>query len=359
VTRTVLGTIATFALLAATAAHACTTFCVRGPDGLVFGRNYDYFFGEALVLVNPRGVEKVSLMERAPARWTSKYGSVTFSMFGKDNPAGGVNERGLVIEVMELEDTRYPEPDSRPALRALEWIQYGLDNYASVEEALAGAKRVRIAQRAPVHFLLADRGGDTAAVEFLSGRMMIRRGDGLPDRALSNSPYDDSREYAASQPSPPPSPKGEGGLPRGQLGSLERFTRAARAVKAFEASGTGSAVERSFEILDEVAQQGHTQWQVVYDLARATIHFRTTNNRERRSIDYARLDYTCRASGAMLDVDTGRGDVTAAFMPYAPEANERLMLATFARSPHFSMPPQVVRAEAAQLESTRRCVAAG
>lgn len=341
------------AAASALSAEACTTFCVRGPDGLVFGRNYDYFFGEALVLVNPRGVEKVSLMERQPARWTSKYGSVTFSMFGKDNPAGGVNERGLVIEVMELEDTRYPDPDSRPALRALEWIQYGLDNYASVEEALAGAKRVRIAQRAPVHFLLADRNGDTAAVEFLYGRMMIRRGEGLPDRALSNSPYDDSREYAARPGT------GTGELPRGIPGSLERFTRAARAVKAYEASGSGSAVERSFEILDEVAQKGHTQWQVVYDLARSTIHYRTTNNRERRSIDLARLEYGCRSSGAMLDIDAGRGDVTAAFMPYAPEANERQMLTAFARSPHFAMPPQLVRAEAAQLESTRRCVASG
>ena len=43
------------------------------------------------------------MIERQPARWTSKFGSVTFNQYGKDNPMGGVNERGLVIEVMELQ----------------------------------------------------------------------------------------------------------------------------------------------------------------------------------------------------------------------------------------------------------------
>ena len=326
---------------------------MRGPDGLVFGRNYDYFFGEALVLVNARGVEKVSLLERQPARWTSKHGSVTFNQYGKDSPTGGVNERGLVVEVMELQETRYPGVDSRPALGALEWVQYELDNFATVEEAVAGAKRVRIGTVAPIHFLLADRGGDVAVVEFLNGRMIVRRGDTMPARALANSAYDESLEYAARPGT------GSGELPRGMAGSLERFTRAARAVKAYEAAPQGSAIDRSFAILDDVAQQDHTQWQVVYDLARSTIHYRTTANRERRSIAFAGLDYACKSRGLMIDVDTGRGPVNGAFLPYAPEANERQMLVAFAKSPHFRMPPQAVRAEAAQLESTRHCSAAG
>jgi penicillin V acylase-like amidase (Ntn superfamily) len=346
--------LALLAIAAASAlsAEACTTFCVRGPDGLVFGRNFDWIFGHAQVLVNPRGVEKVSLVERQPARWTSKYGSVTFNQYGKDNPMGGVNERGLVVELMQLDEARYPEPDSRPAVGALEWIQYVLDNFGSVEEALAGVKRIRVGTRSPLHFLFADRSGDAAVVEFLGGRMMVRRGDTLPDRVLANSTYDDSRDHAAK-------PRAGTGEIAGRSTSLERFARAARSVKAYEASPKGSAVDRSFAILDEVAQEGHTQWQVVYDLARSTIHYRTTANRERRSIGLAGLNYACQQSGLMLDVDTGRGDVTAAFMPYAPEANERQMLFAFAKTPAAGLPPQAVRAEAAKLESTRRCVAAG
>jgi choloylglycine hydrolase len=310
---------------------------VRGDDGLVFGRNYDYLFGDGMVLVNPRGVEKVALMERNAARWTSRYGSVTFNQFGKDSPAGGLNERGLVVEVMELPEAKYPAIDSRPQLRALEWIQYLLDNHGSVEEAIAGAKHVRIGTLAPVHVLMADRSGDAAAIEFLGGRMVVRRGDTLPDRVLANSPYGDSRDYAAAHP------QAADPLPRGTVGSLERYARAARAVKPLEGRPVADVVEESFRILDQVAQAGHTQWQVVYDLPHATIHFRTTANRERRSVSLATLDFGCRTGGRMLDVDAGRGDVTAAFLPYAPEANERQMLAAFSKSPQFNMPSRPSR----------------
>jgi hypothetical protein len=53
-----------------------------------------------------------------------------------------------------------------------------------------------------------------------------------------------------------------------------------------------------------------------------------------------------------------RKALAAAFLPYAPEANERMMLVAFAKSPHFNMPAAAVRAEAARIES-RRCTAAG
>ena len=338
--------------LAALPAAACTTFCVRGVEGALFGRNYDYAFGDGLVLVNPRGVEKVSLLERNPARWVSRHGSVTFTQYGKDSPVGGINERGLVVEVMELEDTKYPPPDSRPVVGALEWIQYELDTAGSVEEAIAAAKRVRIGTIAPIHFLLADKSGDAAAIEFINGRMVVRRGDTLPDRVLANSPYEDSLDYAKKA-----LPEGAP-LPRGLPGSLERFARAARRVRALESDTGADRVERSFAILDEVAQPGHTQWQIVYDMQRATLHYRTTANRERRTLALAGLDFACKSAGAMLDVDAGRGNVSAALLPYAPEANERLMLASFSKSPHYNMPAAAIHAEAAQVES-RRCVATG
>lgn len=337
---------------AALPAAACTTFCVRGPDGLVFGRNYDFFTGEGMVLANGRGVDKSSTLERQPARWTSKYGSVTFNQFGRDNPMGGVNERGLVVELMELPETRYPDADSRPALGVLEWIQYVLDNFATVDEALAGAKRVRIATRMGNHYLLADRGGDVAVVEFLGGRMVVRRGDTLPSAVLANSPYDESLAHASSHPQRPAE------LPRGSLGSLERFARAQQAVRAIDGLPLEKRIDRSFGILDEVAQAGHTRWQIVYDLSRSTIHYRTTANRERRSLSIASFDYACRATPLMLDIDSGHGDVTKAMMPYAPEANERQMLRAFGAVPQLGMSPEQVRAEASQIEKSRRCVAA-
>jgi hypothetical protein len=168
---------------------------------------------------------------------------------------------------------------------------------------------------------------------------------------LANSPYEDSRDYAAAHP------QAAVPLPRGTVGSLERYARAARAVRPLEGRPVADVVEESFRILDEVAQAGYTQWQVVYDLPHATIHFRTAANRERRSVSLATIDFGCGAGGRMLDVDSGRGDVTAAFLPYSPEANERQMLAAFSKSPQFNMPAPAIQAEATLIEMTRRCAA--
>src|SRR5215210_4777214 len=121
-------TLALLLVLGASAADACTTFCTRG----LFGRNYDFEIGHGMVLVNKRGLTKTSQREQ-PASWTSRYGSVTFNQFGRDNATGGMNEKGLVVELMWLGGTEYPKADARPELGTLEWIQYQLDTAATVQ----------------------------------------------------------------------------------------------------------------------------------------------------------------------------------------------------------------------------------
>ena len=342
-------------IAASVPAAACTTFCVRGPDGLVFGRNYDYFIGEAMVLTNaPRrgeGLDCWSGSRPGGPRGTAASRSTSSA---RDNPMGGVNERGLVVELMELPESRYPDPDSRPALGSLEWVQYLLDNFGTVEEAIAGAKRVRIGTRMGIHYLLADRGGDVAAIEFLGGRMVdAPRRQPAGDRVLANSPYDDSLAHAARIPSASPSCRAA------PLGSLERFARAARAVARCTARPPPARVDKQLRDPRPVAQKGHTQWQIVYDLSRSTIHYRTTANRERRTLAVSglRLRMPLRAADARHRYRPRRRDRRPAAL--RPEANERQMLHAFGSVPHFGMTPAQVRAEAAQIESTRRCVAAG
>src|SRR4030095_4083493 len=62
-------------------ALGCTTFCLIGKGEVLFGRNYDWMIGDALIFVNKRNVAKpASLGDSSnPARWISKYGSVTFN----------------------------------------------------------------------------------------------------------------------------------------------------------------------------------------------------------------------------------------------------------------------------------------
>src|SRR3954447_12341560 len=96
-------------------ADACTTFCLRKDSTAVFGKNYDWHFDDGLVLVNKRGVAKTAAPPPAgsPAQWTSRYGSVTFNQFGREFPNGGLNEAGLALELMWLNETLYPAPDQR------------------------------------------------------------------------------------------------------------------------------------------------------------------------------------------------------------------------------------------------------
>src|SRR4030081_3781200 len=84
------------AFLSVNQASACTTFCLKQNGEILFGRNYDWNIGDALEQVNKRGVMKGATIGDSPnsAKWISKYGSVTFNQYGRENPTGGMNEMG-------------------------------------------------------------------------------------------------------------------------------------------------------------------------------------------------------------------------------------------------------------------------
>ena len=83
-----------------------------------------------------------------------------FNQYGKEFPTGGMNETGLVVELMWADGSKYPKPDSRPALGVLQWIQFLLDNYNSVEEVISSDSRIRISpDNPPLHYLVADASG--------------------------------------------------------------------------------------------------------------------------------------------------------------------------------------------------------
>src|SRR5712691_622018 len=160
------------AVIAATPVLSCTTVCLLDKQKAVVAYNYDFHPPEGLVLVNKRDTKKMSSLRRQGATWTARYGSVTFNQFGRDNPMTGINEKGLMVSQMWLDETRYPPADTRPVIGILEWIQYNLDRHASVAEVLTNAETVRPASRsATIHYLLADATGDTASVEFLDGKL--------------------------------------------------------------------------------------------------------------------------------------------------------------------------------------------
>ena len=130
---------AVFAVLIAIPGFTCTTLCLLEKGRPLVAYNYDAWASEGLVLVNKRGTSKKTRVKQG-ASWTARHGSITFNQFGRDEPISGVNEKGLMVSLMWLDETRYPPADHRPVIGLLKWIQYHLDNHASVAEVVANAE---------------------------------------------------------------------------------------------------------------------------------------------------------------------------------------------------------------------------
>jgi choloylglycine hydrolase len=322
-------------LLLTAPAFACTTFCYLDGARVLFGRNYDFEHGTGVVLINPRGRTKTAVARTHPATWHARFGSVTFNQFGQDQPMGGVNEKGLVLELMWLDGTQYPAADARPVVGVLEWIQYALDRFETVAELLQGIETVRIAGRTPLHFLVADRSGETAAIEFLDGKLVAHRGATFRARALANSTYESSLAYLERRER-----QGESAPPFTR-GSLDRFARAAELsaqATTAPAATEGDAVTRAFATLDAVKQPHHTRWQIVYDLTAMRVHWHTEENATRRSLDVGGLDFRCGPVRG-LAIDAGAESVASAFTPHTTADNLALLRTSFAKTSFLSGVP--------------------
>lgn len=331
-------------VLIAASGFACTTLCFVEKGRALVGYNYDAWASEGLVLVNKRGTSKKGRVKES-ASWTAKYGSVTFNQFGRDEPSSGVNEKGLIVSSMWVDGAIYPPADQRPIIGPMRWIQYHLDNHASVAEVVTNAEMLRIATSFSVHYLFADASGDAAVIEFLNGKMVVYRGETLPVRALANSAYADS--IAAFEAA-----KRTGEMPTSH-GSLDRFVRG-----VMRASGEGDPIARGFAAMAAVASAGitSTRWSIVYDLGVNVVYFRTDTNEKIRRFAVQSFDFSCRTPTKMFDVTApGSGDVTSAFVDYSWAANRPVVEASYTKTPFLrgiSDTERTATAEHADVTST-------
>jgi len=284
------------------------------PDGPVFGANLDLFIpGDGLIIVNRRGMEKESYQTGTTgkrAEWTSRYGSVTFNLVGREFAWGGMNEAGLVMSSMELRSGEYPEPDERPALFDGNWGQYVLDNFRSVEEVLRMDPLVTLRDQGYTsHYLVADAEGNCAAIEFIDGRFVSYTGDDMPVKAMANMRYGKAAEawerggarWWWSNP--------------GQ--SAERVAACQERMENYDAQRDTSAVYYAFGTLMHYVAAPHTRWNIVFDIANREIYYRTVRSPAFKHIALGSFDFSCGAPKLMLDVNaTLEGGVEEDFVPY-------------------------------------------
>jgi penicillin V acylase-like amidase (Ntn superfamily) len=343
-TRARVATSALALLLLAAAAQPCTTFYIHTDDEAVFGKSYDWTVVDGLVVVNKRGIAKEAVVDdENPARWVSTYGSITFNQYGRELPMGGMNEAGLVVENMWLEDTVYPPPDDRAALDCLQWVQYTLDTCATVEEVVAAQEDVRVAADNParLHYLLADPLGDRAAVEFLAGETVIHTGEDLPAPALANDPYEHDLAFWLEHKDALPNDAALEGV-----ASEKRFARAAAAVDLYDFVSMDSATAADYAagVLDDVASPEFSQWRIVYDVANGRVYWRTRENMDTRWLEADAFDYSPATPVKIFDMNAvAQGDVTEEFVDYTYEANRALIDASFAGTEFLKEVPEETR----------------
>ncbi len=309
-----------FICLLAANTYPCSTFLLSKNGRHVFGRNYDWVSGNGMVIVNARGVAKSSFMppDGKAISWVSGYGSITFNQFGKEFPHGGMNERGLVVELMWLSGTDYPAADDRAAMNELQWIQYQLDNCATIEEVIATDKKIRIDRAgAPLHYLVADGSGKAATIEFLNGKMVVHKGNDLKYPVLTNTVYDDAVKLT----------NGSTSNKKYADNSLQRFSTACDMIQQYQADNIKEdVVDYAFNILNKVAQKDYTKWSIVYDITNKQVHFIANGLNQRKSLALRDFNFTCNNPALAFSLfDSKSGAIASSFSPLSFEQNKTLI----------------------------------
>lgn len=290
-----------------TSIFPCTTFVLKTKKGLYFGRNLDWVSDLGLAIINQRNVTKTSLVfpPEKSIEWTSKYGSVTFNQFGKEFPFGGINEKGLVVEIM-VSEAEYPDNDERPVVNELQWVQYQLDNCSSIKEVLATEKLIRVGQtHENLHYLICDAQGNTAVIEFIAGKMVSYTNDDMPVPVLENDLYEKSLEHSKNQTSC-------------------RFTKALDMIEKYSGADGQSAIDYCYKILEEVALSA--EWSIVYDITNREIHFSTNSNREKRIISMNNFEFNCDQNVKSYDLTQQHtGNISNKFSKLKFDANSEIL----------------------------------
>ena len=276
----------------------CTTFVLSGNGKMLFfARSYDRDMRDAIVMINKRNVLKKARVSGRALEWQSKYGSITFNQYGRDFPIGGMNENGLVIEVMILPITAdYVNNECLPAVNPAQWVQYQLDIAANVDEVIQNAMKVKVTDLwAPLHYLVSDS-VNCAVIEYYNGEVHVYSGDSLgvyvgptfvPVRASANSTYQESldslKRYEKFGGSLPLSDKPlyasltELQDAKETSYTIQRFIKAAERARKIDADVPTALVNADtvYNALNYVAQPGEeTKFQVVYDIRNKCVGWR-------------------------------------------------------------------------------------
>ena len=316
-----------------TESPACTRAVYLGPEGMtVTGRTMDWREDPLTNLyIFPRGTARRGANTDNTVFWTSKYG--TLSAAGYDiGITDGMNEAGLVANLLFLPESVYERPgDTRPVMGLSIWTQYVLDNFATVDEAVAELSKEKFRIDAPdppngvksrLHLAISDASGDSAIFEYVDGRLSVHHGREY--QVMTNSPFYDRQlailDYWQQI----------GGLTMlpGTNRAPDRFVRASFYINAVVKSADPKvAVPAVMSVMRNVSvpygistpDKPHissTRWRTVCDQKNRVYYFEPTLAMETFWVDLSKIDFGQGTPERVLKLVGGRtftGDATAEF----------------------------------------------
>ncbi|WP_253696563.1 linear amide C-N hydrolase [Bdellovibrio sp. HCB117] len=328
-------------LLAYSKSEACTrAVYLDGKTNVITARSMDW---KEDIMTNlwifPRGIERFGQAGKNSVQWKSKYGSVIAS--GYDiSTTDGMNEKGLVTNLLWLVESEYPKLSKKPGLAISLWAQYVLDNYATVAEAVDALKSEPFTivtanvpgqeRLATLHLSLSDASGDSAIIEYIEGKPVIHHGREY--QVMTNSPTFEKQLALESYW------KDIGGtvmLP-GTNRASDRFARASFYINAIPKSKDPVVVLASvFSVIRNVSVPfgittpnqpniSSTRWRTVADHLRMLYFFESALTPNTFWVDFKDVDFS-EKTGKVLKLDLGKdqrntfaGNVAKAFKPSEP-----------------------------------------
>jgi len=297
----------------------CTRVVWPDANGsVIVGRNMDFHMD---LLTNlwklPRGMKRNDGVH-GKLEWESKYGSVVamaFDLVAVD----GMNEKGFAGHILWLAESQYGEIDqSETQLSQAVWLQYYLDNFATVAEAVEWTEKndVRIVQipdptgksTPTLHLALNDKSGDSAIIEYIDGKAKVYHSRDY--KVMTNSPTFDQQLELVKQY------EGLGGektIPGGTE-AAQRFARATYYESRLTKPKTQlDAIAAMFSVIRNAAQPfrepdpgkpdaSQTIWQVVLDLTNLRYVFESTTRPNIVWVDFDKLSFKKGTKELKLDL---------------------------------------------------------
>jgi len=321
--------------------NACTRVAYHGPDGTyITARSMDWKDEiPANLWIFPRGMQRNGEVGRNSITWTSKYGSVVASSWDIA-VSDGMNEKGLVANMLWLAESKYPAFDTlgnKKGLTIAAWAQYVLDNFATVNEAVSALEKesfVIVSAFIPgttkfttLHLSISDATGDNAIFEYIDGKLVIHHNRSY--QVMTNSPIFEKQlaidTYWEGIP-------GTIMLP-GTNRAADRFVRASYYIKAIpQTDNTRIAIGSVFSVIrncsvpfgitsENEPNISSTRWRSVSDQKNLVYYFETVLTPNTFWVDMKKIDFGEKTSCRKLVVNnqtTYSGDVADSFVDSNP-----------------------------------------